>query len=48
MRKGSKRPIKARRTWKINPKTRIAEDGPEYKRRKAKEEARKLYENERE
>ena len=44
VKKGAKKPIKARRTWTINPKTRVAESGQAYKRQRAKIEAKKLYE----
>lgn len=46
MKKGAKKPIKARRSWTINPRTRVAASGQAYKRRAAKIAARKLYEDE--
>lgn len=33
---------KTRRTWKINPRTRVKEDERAYRRPKAKAQARKL------
>jgi hypothetical protein len=33
---------KTRRTWKINPRTRVKEDEKAYRRPKAKAQARKL------
>ena len=33
---------KTRRTWKINPRTRVKEDDKAYRRPKAKAQARKL------
>jgi hypothetical protein len=34
--------LKTRRTWKINPRTRVKEDERAYRRPKAKAQARKL------
>jgi hypothetical protein len=44
MKSPSKKRIKARRKWVINPKTRIVEDKGLYKRQEIKKETKELYE----
>jgi len=44
VKKVRKKPLKCRRKWAINPKTRVAESGKAYKRQKTKEEIKRSYE----
>jgi len=39
-----KKPVKVRRRWAINPKTRVEKDGTVYDRRKIKKETKRIYE----
>lgn len=43
VKKRPEKPIKPRRKWVINPKTRVEESGCVYKRTKVKKEIRELY-----
>jgi hypothetical protein len=43
VKKISKRPVKARRTWPRNPKTQVVESKEQYSRPRAKEELKRLY-----
>ncbi|MCM8761027.1 MAG: hypothetical protein NC938_05830 [Candidatus Omnitrophica bacterium] len=42
----ARKKVSARRTWTINPRTRVKESGRIYKRSKEKKEASRLYEPE--
>jgi hypothetical protein len=39
---GRKKPVKARRRWRINPRTRVEESAKAYRRPKAKKGLREL------
>ncbi len=41
-----KRRIKIRKTWRINPRTRVKESAKQYKRTKAKRNSRRMMKDE--
>jgi len=44
MKKGLKKPVKVRRKWTLNPRTRVKESDRLYSRPKAKKAIEKIYE----